>query len=90
MQRKIKAKRTPPKAAKPPAPPPTPITNPALLPALLTVPEVAQLLRRKPRSIYELVEKKAIPFKRPAKTRLIIFHRDEILEWSGYTKKPQP
>lgn len=71
---------------------PTPITNPATLPAILTAQEVAHLLRRKVRSIYELVEKKAIPFSRPKHTRMIIFKRDDILEWSGLeleTKKPQ-
>ena len=66
-----------------------PITDPETLPALLTVKDVAALLRRKPRSIYELVHKKAIPFLRPPKTGMIIFKRDVILEWSGYTKKPQ-
>lgn len=78
------------KTPKTPSPNEPPIIDPRTLPAILTAKEVAHLLRRKLRSIYELVEKKAIPFSRPAKTRMIIFKRDEILEWSGLdTKKPQ-
>ena len=69
---------------------PSPITDPSALPVILTAKEVAVLLRRKIRSVYELVEKEAIPFSRPKHTRMIIFKRDEILEWSGLgAKKPQ-
>ncbi len=57
------------------------ITDPAQLPAFLTVREVAQLIRRQPRTIYEMVEKGLIPFSRPPGTRSITFEKQRILEW---------
>lgn len=59
----------------------TPILDPATLPAFLTVEDVAALLRRKRRSIYDLVEKKLIPHSRPPGTRMIIFERQAVLDW---------
>lgn len=63
------------------APLTTTILDPARLPAFLTVEDVAGLLRRKRRSIYDLVEKKLIPHSRPPGTRMIIFEKRAILDW---------
>lgn len=47
----------------------------------LTVKEVAALLRKKERTIYELVAKGLVPFYRPPGTRHLLFVYDEIVEW---------
>ena len=46
----------------------------------LTLSEVAELLRLKPRTIYEMVAKNRIPFRRAG--RLLIFDLNEILQWT--------
>jgi predicted DNA-binding transcriptional regulator AlpA len=61
--------------------PPALVTNPSELPAFLTVADVAALLRRSPRSIYDLVERDLIPCSRPPGTRMIIFEKKAILAW---------
>jgi excisionase family DNA binding protein len=58
------------------------------LPAFLTVAEVATLLRRAPRSIYDLVEKNLIPYLRPPGTRLIIFEKRALLDWLRVSPAP--
>lgn len=57
------------------------IIDPANLPAFLNVDDVATLLRRKRRSVYDLVEKDLIPYSRPRGTRIIVFEKHAILEW---------
>lgn len=74
------------KKTKPESPAPitiarAPIIDPATLPAFLTVDDVAALLRRQRRSVYDLVEKGLIPCSRPPGTRLIIFEKKAILDW---------
>jgi excisionase family DNA binding protein len=50
-------------------------------PHYLTVKEVAALLRKRERTIYELVAKGLIPFYRPPGTRHLLFVYDEIIDW---------
>lgn len=50
-------------------------------PTYLTVPEVAALLRVKPRTIYEMVAQKRIPFRKPPGSNILRFDRDEIVAW---------
>ena len=68
-------------------------TNPADLPAYLTVTDVATLIRRTPRSIYDLVAKKLIPYSQPPGTRMILFEKKAVLDWITFhcspSKKPQ-
>jgi excisionase family DNA binding protein len=75
-----------PKPTAKPDPTPKPITDLNTLPAFLTVNDVAALLRRKPRSIYELVEKGLIPCARPPGTRMIIFEKKAVLDWITYNR----
>jgi excisionase family DNA binding protein len=49
-------------------------------PQFLTVEEVAELLRVSPRSIYDWVSQRQIPFHKAG--RRTIFLLDEILEWT--------
>lgn len=77
-----------------PTKPKAPVTtNPADLPAYLTVTDVATLIRRKPRSIYDLVAKKLIPYSQPPGTRMILFEKKAVLDWITFnvapSKKPQ-
>lgn len=61
------------------------IQLPDPLPKFLTVPQVAALLQLAPRTIYDLVSQRRIPFRKiGSQTR---FERDEILDW---TKGEQP
>jgi excisionase family DNA binding protein len=53
---------------------------PAGLPQYLTVSEVAALLRRRPSTIYQLVHKKKIPFRKAG--RQLLFEAREIDEWT--------
>jgi excisionase family DNA binding protein len=48
-------------------------------PELLDVREIAEMLRLKPRTIYEMVGRKRIPFYKPAGT--LLFDLEEILHW---------
>ncbi|HWN99897.1 MAG TPA: helix-turn-helix domain-containing protein [Blastocatellia bacterium] len=49
-------------------------------PQFLTVEEVAELLRVSPRSVYDWVSQRQIPFRKAG--RRTIFLLDEILEWT--------
>jgi excisionase family DNA binding protein len=51
------------------------------LPTYLTVKEVAQLLKIKPRTIYEMVAQNRIPYRKPAGSNILRFDLDEILLW---------
>jgi excisionase family DNA binding protein len=57
-------------------------------PQLLKVPEVAQLLNVKPRTIYEMVAQHRIPYRKPPGTNILRFDLDEIMAWTkaGQTK----
>jgi excisionase family DNA binding protein len=50
-------------------------------PQFLTVEEVAELLRVSPRSVYNWVSQRQIPFRKAG--RRTIFLLDEILEWTS-------
>lgn len=49
-------------------------------PQFLNVKEVAELLRLKPRTIYEMVSERRIPFRKAGDRT--IFLLDEILKWT--------
>ena len=49
---------------------------------LLKVSDVAQLLNVKPRTIYEMVARDRIPFRKPPGSNILRFDLDEILEWT--------
>ena len=49
-------------------------------PRFLTVAEVAELLRLKPRTIYEMVSERRIPYRKAGDRT--IFLLDEILKWT--------
>jgi len=49
---------------------------------LLKVAEVAELLKVKPRTIYEMVAQNRIPFRKPAGSNILRFDLEEILEWT--------
>ncbi|HMH42409.1 MAG TPA: helix-turn-helix domain-containing protein [Pyrinomonadaceae bacterium] len=51
-------------------------------PQFLKVPEVAQLLNVKPRTIYEMVAQHRIPYRKPPGTNILRFDLDEILAWT--------
>jgi len=51
-------------------------------PQLLKVPEVAQLLKVKPRTIYEMVAQHRIPYRKPPGTNILRFDLDEIMAWT--------
>jgi putative molybdopterin biosynthesis protein len=52
------------------------------LPQFLTVSEVAELVRLKPRTIYEMVAQQRIPHRRAG--RVLIFELEEILSWTQH------
>ncbi len=54
--------------------------RPQKLPKFLTVQEVADLLRCKKRTIYDMVEQRRIPFRRVGGR--LLFELDEIVEWT--------
>ena len=56
------------------------------IPRFLTVLEVAELLRLKPRTIYEMVAQGRIPHRRAG--RVLIFELNEILSWTQSEGKP--
>jgi len=56
------------------------IQLPDPLPMFLTVPQVAVLLQIAPRTIYDLVSQRRIPFRKVGSQ--LRFERDEILEWT--------
>jgi len=49
---------------------------------LLKVPEVAQLLNVKSRTIYEMVAQHRIPYRKPPGTNILRFDLDEIMAWT--------
>jgi putative molybdopterin biosynthesis protein len=51
------------------------------MPTYLTVKELAQLLKIKPRTIYEMVAQNRIPYRKPAGSNILRFDLDEILLW---------
>ncbi|HEX8351542.1 MAG TPA: helix-turn-helix domain-containing protein [Pyrinomonadaceae bacterium] len=55
-------------------------TLPAGVPQYLTLAEVAAMLRRRPSTIYQLVHKKKIPFRKCG--RQLLFEAREIDEWT--------
>jgi excisionase family DNA binding protein len=50
-------------------------------PQFLTVAELAEMLRVKPRTIYEMVSQKKIPYRKVG--RRVVFLLAEILEWTN-------
>jgi len=51
-------------------------------PQFLKVPEVAQLLGVKPRTIYEMVAAERIPYRKPPGSSILRFELEEILAWT--------
>ena len=51
-------------------------------PALLNVSELAEFLRVKPRTIYEMVAQKRIPYRKPLGSNILRFDLDEIIAWT--------
>ena len=51
-------------------------------PQFLKVAEVAELLKVKPRTIYEMVAQNRIPYRKPPGTNMLRFDLDEILAWT--------
>ncbi len=51
-------------------------------PQLLKVPEIAQLLNVKPRTIYEMVAQHRIPYRKPPGTNILRFDLEEIMAWT--------
>ena len=56
--------------------------TPIKRPQLLKVPEVAQLLNVKPRTIYEMVAQHRIPYRKPPGTNILRFDLEEIMAWT--------
>lgn len=57
-------------------------------PRLLKVAELAELLKVKPRTIYEMVAQNRIPYRKPPGSNILRFDLDEILAWTkGSTNK---
>jgi len=48
----------------------------------LKVAEVAELLKLKPRTIYEMVAQNRIPYRKPPGTNILRFDLEEILAWT--------
>ena len=51
-------------------------------PHLLKVPEVAEMLGVKPRTIYEMVAQHRIPYRKPPRSNILRFDLDEIIAWT--------
>lgn len=51
-------------------------------PRLLKVAELAELLKIKPRTIYEMVAQNRIPYRKPPGSNILCFDLDEILAWT--------
>jgi excisionase family DNA binding protein len=51
-------------------------------PRLLKVTELAELLKIKPRTIYEMVAQHRIPYRKPPGSNILRFDLDEILAWT--------
>jgi len=50
-------------------------------PQFMKVAEVAELLKVKPRTIYEMVAQNRIPYRKPPGSNILRFDLEEILEW---------
>ncbi len=55
---------------------------PQIRPQLLKVPEVAEMLGVKPRTIYEMVAKERIPYRKPPGSSILRFDLEEIVSWT--------
>jgi excisionase family DNA binding protein len=57
-------------------------------PQLLKVPEVAEMLSVKARTIYEMVAQERIPYRKPPGSSILRFDLEEIVAWTktGRTK----
>ena len=51
-------------------------------PRFLKVAELAELLKVKPRTIYEMVAQNRIPYLKPPGSNILRFDLEEILEWT--------
>jgi len=51
-------------------------------PQLLKVPEIAALLKVKPRTIYEMVAQRRIPYRKPPGSNILRFDLEEIIAWT--------
>ena len=51
-------------------------------PRFLKVAELAELLKVKPRTIYEMVAQNRIPYRKPRGSNILRFDLEEILEWT--------
>jgi excisionase family DNA binding protein len=51
-------------------------------PHFLRVPDLAALLKVKPRTIYEMVAQNRIPFRKPPGSNILRFDLDEIIAWT--------
>jgi excisionase family DNA binding protein len=51
-------------------------------PRFLKVTEVAELLKVKPRTIYEMVAQNRIPYRKPPGSNILRFDLEEILAWT--------
>jgi excisionase family DNA binding protein len=51
-------------------------------PQLLRVPELAELLKVKPRTIYEMVAQGRIPYRKPPGSNILRFDLAEIIAWT--------
>ena len=51
-------------------------------PRLLKVAELAELLKVKPRTIYEMVAQNRIPYRKPPGSNILRFDLEEILAWT--------
>ena len=57
-------------------------------PQFLRVPELAAMLKVKPKTIYEMVAQGRIPYRKPPGSNILRFDLDEIIAWTkaGITK----
>ncbi len=51
-------------------------------PQLLNVAELATMLKVKPRTIYEMVAQRRIPYRKPPGSNILRFDLDEIIAWT--------
>ncbi len=51
-------------------------------PQLLKVPEVAEILGVKPRTVYEMVAQERIPYRKPPGSNILRFDLEEIVAWT--------
>ena len=60
-------------------------SQPSSRPCFLTVLELADLLRVKPRTIYEMVAQKKIPFRKAGRRTLFLL--EDVLQWTEQSPK---